>query len=102
MIYVDSSFENTCDEIFDDDSHSANDFIEQSHDKGLSNNDKLVNVFVVSNAFFETIEISFPSMHNSFNDGSGAIKSDDNVLKRYSEKIIKLLCVNSKNLMILT
>lgn len=62
------------------DNHSANDFIEQSHDNGLSASDKRVNAVAVSNAFFATIEISFPSMQSSWSDGSGATKSDDSVL----------------------
>lgn len=70
----------TCADRLDVDIHSANDFIEQSHDNGLSANDKLVSVFAVSNAFLATIEMSLPSMQSSCRDGNGAIRSADSVL----------------------
>lgn len=54
----------TCADSFDVDIHSANDLIEQSHDNGLSANDKPASVSVVSNAFLATIEMSLPSMQS--------------------------------------
>lgn len=67
-------------EIFDIVNHSANGFNEQSHDNGLSCNDKLSKSVAVSNAFLATIDMSFPSSCNSRKDGNGATKSDDNAL----------------------
>lgn len=67
-------------EIFDIDSHSANGFNEQSHDNGLSCNDKRSRSVAVSNAFLATIDMSFPSSCNSCKDGNGATKSEDKAL----------------------
>lgn len=62
------------------DNHSANGFNEQSHDNGLSCNDKLSKFDAVSKAFLATIDISLPSSCNSLKDGNGATKSTDNAL----------------------
>ena len=48
----------------------------QSHDNGLSCNDKLCSSLAPSSAFLATIDISFPSKRSSRNAGSGAIRSD--------------------------
>lgn len=71
----------TCGEIKDIDNHSANGFNEQSHDNGLSCNDKTSMCSAESNAFFATIDMSFPSRRSSFNDGNGSVKSDVSALK---------------------
>lgn len=68
-------------EIFDIDSHSANGFNEQSHDNGLSCNDKHSKFVAVSNALFATIDMSFPSSCNFRKDGNGATKSEDKALQ---------------------
>lgn len=67
-------------EIFDVCNHSANGFNEQSHDNGLSFNDKDSSDRVPLKAFRATIDISFPSNRSSSNDGNGITKSDVNAL----------------------
>lgn len=66
----------TCDDMLDVDNHSANGFSEQSQDNGLSCKDKFSKSLAPINAFFATIDISFPSTRNSFSDGSGVTRSD--------------------------
>lgn len=60
--------------------HSANGLREQSHDKGLSRNDRISSDLTPLNAFLATIEMSFPSRRISFNDGSGMMRSDVSAL----------------------
>lgn len=71
----------TCDEIKDVDNHSANDFNEQSQLSGFSFNDNTSIDCAKSNAFFATIDMSFPSSRSSFSEGSGAVRSDVNALE---------------------
>lgn len=77
----------TCDGILESVIHSANGFNEQSHDNGLSCNDKLCKLCAPSNAFFATIEISFPSSRRSLSDGNGAIKSDVSARRKLCVKL---------------
>lgn len=72
---------NTCDREFDCFIHSANGFNEQSQARGLSRSESPRNSRALSKAFRDTIVISLPSKRSSFNEGSGAIKSEVKDLK---------------------
>lgn len=70
-------------------SHSAKGFNVQSQDNGLSWRDRLCSSRAPVKAFFDTIEISFPSRRNSRSTGSGPIKSEVRALKK--TKNLKLI-----------
>lgn len=79
--------------MLDFDIHSANDFNEQSHDNGLSRNDRVSRAFALMNAFLATIDMSLPSTRNSFNDGNGVTKSAVNALCKLIINKINLFLV---------